>query len=33
MSLEYTNSEVDVFTGAPQMIERMKALSKKYSSV
>jgi sugar phosphate isomerase/epimerase len=33
MSLEYTNSEVDVLIGAPQMIERMKGLSKKYSSV
>ena len=33
MSLEYTNSEVDVFTGAPQMIERMKGLSKKHSLV
>jgi len=33
MSLEYTNSELDVFTGAPQMIERMKGLSKKYSSI
>lgn len=33
MSLEYNDSEGDVLVGAPRMIERMKELSKKYSSV
>ncbi len=32
MSLEYNDSKGDVFTGAPRLIERMKELSKKYSS-
>ena len=33
MSLEYNDSAGDVLTGAPRMIERMKELNKKYSSV
>jgi sugar phosphate isomerase/epimerase len=33
MSLEYNDSAGDVLAGAPRMIEQMKKLSKKYSSV
>jgi len=33
MSLEYNNSAGDALTDAPRKIERMKELSKKYSSI
>jgi sugar phosphate isomerase/epimerase len=33
MSFEYNDSAGDVLAGAPRMIEQMKKLSKKYSSV